>query len=55
MVAFLAVFTSIVWADTQKIRGRGKLVVRVVILAMDVVFLAAAIADYGDAVWFPSD
>ena len=55
VLAFLAFFTVTTFANVKEASGRGKVVVLVVVLVIDVLFLAIAIARYGEGVWFPSD
>lgn len=55
VLAFLAFFTVTTFAATKEASVRGKVVVLVVVFAIDALFLAIAIARYGEGVWFPSD
>ena len=55
VLAVLAVFTVTTFANLRGVRRRGKVVVGVVVLAIDAFFLAIVIARYGEGVWFPSD
>ena len=55
VLAFLAFFTVTTLANAKEASGHAKVVVLVVVLAIDALVLAIAIARYGEGVWFPSD